>query len=217
MSQTENKDRAKLFQKLVSIVSKAKSVKKSGYNKSQNYQYSTEADIMEVVRDELVKNKIMIFTSTGTKEVTKMHKYTKDGVIVGDQLVTTVDNEYTFADAETGTTYTVKGTGQGWDSTDKGAYKALTGSMKYMLSKNFLIESEDDPERDGANPDYVRSGPKPSNNTPQTKPKKFAKASTKTTRSGSEEPKKEEQPKPKSIPKPSFKKKQSKTNEPSFP
>lgn len=152
---------AKLFAKLVKIVKEAKSVTKSGYNKAQNYQYSTEADILDVVRDALCDAGIFIATSSNVKEVVKIHKYKQDGTIIGDQLVTVVETQHVFCDSETGATLTTQGCGTGWDSTDKGAFKGVTGAMKYFFGKNFLIESEDDPENDGANKSYIKSSGSP--------------------------------------------------------
>jgi hypothetical protein len=64
----------------------------------------------------------------------------KAGVFV---LVTT---KHTFRDADTGEELTIGGAGLGWDSGDKGVYKAITGATKYALMKNFLITDEQDPE-----------------------------------------------------------------------
>ena len=37
-------------------------------------------------------------------------------------------------------------TGTGGDQTDKGMYKAITGAIKYIFIKHFLIPTQDDPE-----------------------------------------------------------------------
>lgn len=154
----ENADIAKLVTKLVGILGKCKAVKKSGHNKAQKYQYATEADILEVVRDQLITNKIFVFSGSNTNEIKGLDKYDyKTGEKNGETILAVVNGEHAFVDGETGARVIVSSTGTGWDMTDKGVFKAITGLNKYMFSKNFLIESEDDPERDDANPGYVRN------------------------------------------------------------
>lgn len=132
-----------LVKKLVKILGEAEKVKKSGMNTYAGYQYTTEADLLELIRPKLVAEGIFIFSS--------VIETTKEGEI------TTVVMEHTFVDSETGEERVVRSAGQGADKQDKGIYKALTGSMKYMLWKNFMVESNDDPEADNANPGYVRN------------------------------------------------------------
>jgi hypothetical protein len=132
-----------LFQKLVKILGSAGHIKKTGHNSHNNYQYATEADIVDSIRDKLVEQGIFVFSSVeGIERV---------------ESLTTVKILHTFVDSETGAAFPVYSYGQGSDKHDKGVYKAITGATKYMYQKNFLIASEDDPERDGANKSYVRS------------------------------------------------------------
>jgi hypothetical protein len=57
-----------------------------------------------------------------------------------------VKTSHKFIDADSGEELPMCGAGLGWDSGDKGVYKAITGAMKYMLMKNFLVTDEQDPE-----------------------------------------------------------------------
>jgi len=132
----------KLFKKLVEILREVETIKKSGKNTHQGYQYTTESDLLEVIRPKLVEKGIFLTTSVVSVERV--------------DNITTVITEHEFHDSETGETYKVNSAGQGSDKQDKGIYKAITGSVKYLLWKNFLVESNDDPENDGANPSYVR-------------------------------------------------------------
>lgn len=144
---------AQLFRKLMNVVEKMENVKKSGYNSHQKYHYSTEQDLIDSVRQLLIDNKILILTDSETKEVVKIGKpqLDKNGSSVGtkESLVTVVNTRHTFCDIETGYTYNIQSTGTGWDETDKGSFKAITGAMKYFISKNFLVPGEDDAENDG--------------------------------------------------------------------
>jgi len=118
--------------KLIKVMTGVKRVAKNGRNTFQNYDYVTEADILEAVRDELAKEGVFIFSSViGTDKNNEM---------------TSVVMQHTFVDTESGETFEVKSFGQGADKGDKGGNKAVTAAMKYMLMKNFLIPTGDDPE-----------------------------------------------------------------------
>lgn len=152
----EIKLKAELFQKLLRVMSAVERVTKTGRNEGQGYQYTTEADLVEALRGELIKNKVLILTSSSTKEVFKLPKWDKYNNKDKETLVSIVNTKHIFADTETGFTYEIEGTGSGWDDTDKGIFKAITGAMKYFMMKNFMVATEDDPENDGANPSYIR-------------------------------------------------------------
>jgi len=92
-------------------------------------------------------------------------KRTRDGSPVN---MVTVRTKHVFRDAESGETAEVFGTGCGEDAGDKAVYKAITGAMKYFVSKNFLISTGDDPEKDSetekggfAGEEAVASAPAP--------------------------------------------------------
>ncbi len=139
---------AKLFKKIHTVVSKVEKIEKSGFNKHQNYHYSTEQDLVNAVRNLLLENNIVILTDSETKEVIKINKPDGKGGNK-ESLVSIVNTRHTFCDTESGATYSVQSTGSGWDETDKFVYKSLTGAFKYFLAKNFLVATEDDPENDG--------------------------------------------------------------------
>lgn len=145
----------KLFKKILKVLAGVEKIEKSGYNQHQKYHYSTEQDLIGAVKKLLIDNNLIILTDSETKEVIKLNKYDK-GQISGENLVTVVNTRHTFCDTETGYTFSVQSTGTGFDNTDKGAFKAVTGAMKYFISKNFMVATEDDPENDGV------TAPKPS-------------------------------------------------------
>lgn len=121
-----------LAMKLIKVMTGVKRVAKNGRNTFQNYDYVTEADVLEAVRDELAKEGIFIFSSViGTDKNNEM---------------TSVVMQHTFVDSESGESFEVKSFGQGADKGDKGGNKAVTAAMKYMLMKNFLIPTGDDSE-----------------------------------------------------------------------
>lgn len=137
----------KLISKLATILGNVDKIQKKGHNTHFNYKFVREADLVEAVRDKLAKDKIFITSSVKKTEVVEMSKVTKNGEIV-QYKAGFLYVEYTFRDGETGESFTVEGIGEIEQDGGKGIYKAITGAMKYMLMKNFLIDTGDDPEMD---------------------------------------------------------------------
>jgi hypothetical protein len=134
-----------LVQKLAKVMAETRWVEKKGRNSFFNYDYARETDILDAVRTKLAENGIFVFTSVEHTDVKETAKRTRDGSPVNLVFVRT---KHTFWDGESGETAEVFGTGSGEDSGDKAIYKAITGAMKYFISKNFLISTGDDPEKD---------------------------------------------------------------------
>lgn len=138
-----------LVTKLAKILGSVGKVQKKGFNSHFQYKFVREADLVEAVRDKLAENSIFITASVKRTEVVEMSKVIgKTGEVV-QYKVGFLYVEYTFRDGETGEVFTVEGIGEIDQDGGKGIYKAITGAMKYMLMKNFLIDTGDDPEMDG--------------------------------------------------------------------
>lgn len=143
----ENKN--KLALKLLKILETMDSVPKNGYNSHQKYHYMREVDVMEALKKELINNKIVMLTSSKFVDIQKKVKE-KSGGDKNDEFVTTVETTHTFVDAETGEQHTITSVGSGYDSSDKGASKAITAAFKYAIMKTFMISDEGaDIENDG--------------------------------------------------------------------
>lgn len=121
-----------LTSKLVKVMAEVKYVQKSGYNAFHKYNYATEADVLDKVRESLTKYNVFIFQS--------VENVTKEGEL------TTASVKYTLVDGDTGESMSVMSAGSGADKSDKGVYKAITGASKYFLLKNFMVATGDDPE-----------------------------------------------------------------------
>jgi hypothetical protein len=120
--------------KMVKIMGETKRVAKNGQNTFQNYAYVTEADVMDSVREIFVKHNVFLFSSViGTDKNSETN-------------ITSVVMEHTFVDADSGEEFKVKSFGQGQDKGDKGGNKAITAAVKYLLLKNLLLSTGDDPE-----------------------------------------------------------------------
>ena len=133
-----------LFQKLAKITGEISRVPKRGRNEFHKYDYVTEADLLDAVRAKLSEAHIAYFFSVD--DVTVRETEAKAGPI------TEVAVTATFADGDTGETFSVKGAGAGQDAGDKGLYKAITGAQKYVVMKTFLVPTGDDPELDDEKP-----------------------------------------------------------------
>lgn len=134
----------KLAEKLVKIMDSLGAVEKKGYNKHQNYKYMREVDVMEALKSELIENKIIMLTSSKFVDIQK-----KEGKDKTD-FITTVETQHTFVDSESGEALTISSVGSGYDSSDKGAAKAITSAVKYAIMKTFMISDEgSDIENDG--------------------------------------------------------------------
>lgn len=137
----------KLAEKLVKIMDSLGAVEKKGYNNHQKYKYMREVDVMEALKTELIKNKIVMLTSSKFVDIQK-----KEGKDKTD-FITTVETQHTFIDSESGEALSISSVGSGYDSSDKGAAKAITSAVKYAIMKTFMISDEGaDIENDGETP-----------------------------------------------------------------
>lgn len=132
-----------LTRKLAEIMGAVDRVPKRGRNAFHGYQYATEADIADVVRQELATRHVVIYGSVDAVETR---------VDTGDNgkpsNFVSVVMTFTIRDGETGDTMALRWAGAGQDRGEKGLYKAITGAEKYFLLKLFLIPTGDDPEDD---------------------------------------------------------------------
>lgn len=134
-----------LVGKLAQIMAETPWVEKKGRNAFFNYDYAKESDILDAIRERLASHGIFVFTSVESMEFRETAKKTRDGSPMNLVFVRT---KHTFSDGDSGETMEVHGFGSGEDSGDKAIYKAITGAMKYFISKNFLMSTGDDPERE---------------------------------------------------------------------
>ncbi len=132
-------ERSKIFQKLFDIQKDIGVLNKEGKNTSQGYNYLSDEQLTPTIKKLLEKHKVR-FNPTGMDiiGITPSPK--------GNQLIFNVRVGYTFVDLDSGEELQGSGIGSGADPTDKGIYKAITGAIKYVFIKQFLIPTQDDPE-----------------------------------------------------------------------
>lgn len=132
-----------LIKKLAEVMAEIDRLPKSGFNTFHKYHYATEADVSEVVRNELAKRNVIMIPSVESCDY-REHINRNNNV----EYITTVKMEFTFIDGESGEQVKFTTYGEGQDAGDKGTYKAITGAQKYALMKLFMIPTYDDPEAD---------------------------------------------------------------------
>lgn len=153
------KNEAKLFAKLAEVMGEVGRVEKRGRNPHFNYDYVTEADLVEAVRSKLAERGVALIPSI--EDITE-----RQG---GQGIITTAKVTFTFVDGETGAMFRSTWAGQGEDKSDKGLYKAYTGALKYFLMKGFLIATGDDPEADrGYQPSAAAAAPREADEAAKT-------------------------------------------------
>lgn len=134
-----------LYQRLLAIQSEIDGIEKAGTNESQGYKFLRAVDVTKVVRTLLVKHGV--YVATGLRQM--QHPQVIDRPNKSAFILATVDGTMTFVNVDVPTeTLVIDITGSGGAfGEDKGAYKAITGAIKYGLRAAFLIPDEaDDPE-----------------------------------------------------------------------
>jgi hypothetical protein len=138
-----------LFPRLLDAMRGLERVPERGWNASQSYSYVREDDLVEAVRDRLLNAGVLLLPSVQAVETRDTSKLDRDtGAVIPGWPITRVVVSWSFIDAATGEREVLQGVGDGADPGDKGVYKALTGSLKYVLRQSFLIPTGDDAESD---------------------------------------------------------------------
>ena len=128
-------------------------MKEVGYVQKQrtaglNYSYAGEAALIAAVRPVLVDHGVVVLPS-GVREL-RMETYeTKSGAVMNR---TVGMFSFIFAHGESETQHIVEVLGEGADSGDKSANKAMTAAYKYALREALMIETGDDPDQSASEP-----------------------------------------------------------------
>ena len=129
--------------KLLEIQRQVKSVKKSGYNSFQKYNYVQLEDILNVLRPYLEGCTLTQTIKSGESHIVERQDcfYSECSCVVVTTLTDTKTNE----------SVSVESLGYALDkNSDKSTYKAQTGGRKYGLLMMFCLDTgEAEPEDDG--------------------------------------------------------------------
>lgn len=129
-----------LHRKIAEIVAAVEYVAKDKDGPQNQYRYVSDAAMLQAVRGHMAERRLTLVPRVVPGSVSVVPRSGKPGD------VTTLVVEYVLTDGDSGESIVCATVGQGFDSLDKGAYKAMTGALKYVLRQTFLIPTGDDAE-----------------------------------------------------------------------
>jgi len=143
MAEEKKTKGANVYEKVFNIQQAIHTVIKGGYNDHFKYKFARERDIVAEVKPLLGKEGLAI-THSLVKEEEVPHGQSSSG---SQKFLTKLTFEFRFTNIKDPTDFLIAvGIGYGQDGEDKGAPKAYTMALKYVLSKQFLVETGDDAE-----------------------------------------------------------------------
>lgn len=145
--------RRSLARKMTEIVAAVARVPKAGHNDHFNYDFAQESDVLAAVRLEMAKRQVHLWPSVRACDVREVQG--KNG---GALYVTVLIVDFTWEDGESGEKRVTTFVGEGEDSHDKGANKAITAAEKYCLLKTLLLPTGADPDGDAPAEEVPRQG-----------------------------------------------------------
>lgn len=124
-----------LFQKIHKVMESINYLVKDSRIKfgSTDYKALSEEKVTTTVREKLVEHGLII--------IPVEQSISRDGVI------TTVNTKYKIIDIVSGDSEILASSGQGADTQDKGAGKAMTYGYKYLLLRSFAIPTGEDTDK----------------------------------------------------------------------
>lgn len=129
-------------------------VPKTKGNGDIKYSYAGEAAIIEKVRPAMVENGIVVRVLEVLEYALDTYT-TKSGSVMNQ---TTLRAKVRFTHAPSQSFVDCEALGQGADTGDKSANKAMTGAFKYAIRQTFMLETGDDPD-DTSSKDQEREHP----------------------------------------------------------
>jgi len=143
MTEQTTNARGVLYGKIAAVAAAVSRIPKNGRNEFHRYNYATESDITDGLRELLNANGLAFLPPS---VISWERDEAADNPKIGPR--TRVQVQFALGCADTGETFTTILWGEANDNADKGFYKAYTGAVKYYLMKTFLIATGDDPEQD---------------------------------------------------------------------
>jgi hypothetical protein len=132
-----------LVKAVCAVMGEVRNVEKSGRNSFHGYDYASEADFLRALQPAMAKHGLALLPAAMRAEMVDAPATAKGK----PQKLTHLLVTYTLAHTS-GQSMPVQTVGCGIDGEDKGAYKAMTGALKYALRQVFLVPTGDDPEED---------------------------------------------------------------------
>jgi hypothetical protein len=143
-----------LVEAVCAVMGEVGYVRGTGRNTQQGYGYTSDADLLRALQPLMAKHGLMLCPSG-----VSLNHYARPNAkgMLADLVVT-----YTLRHTS-GEAVRIEAPGCGFDSLDKGPYKAMTGAYKYALRQLFAIPTGDDAERDQPRQRQQQDAPPPGN------------------------------------------------------
>ena len=125
-----------IYEKILEVMKSVEYLKKDDDVKygTTKYKAMTEEKVTTVVREQLIKQKLVVFPVEQT--------------VTTEGNLTTTNTTYKMVNTENPEEFVfLASSGQGADTQDKGVGKAMTYSFKYMLLRTFAIPTGEDPDK----------------------------------------------------------------------
>lgn len=119
-------------------------MEKDGKNNYHNYSYLSDIQVTLEMRKLLNKHGVIFIVNKA--QCIDIDKALSDTGKSSNMVKVLI--EYSLIDVDSGERFDNVIEGHAQDSGDKGIYKAITGGIKYIFMKNFMIPTGDDPDRD---------------------------------------------------------------------
>lgn len=132
-----------IFKKIPLIMNDVGPVSKGGYNKHQNYSFRGIEQFYAAVHPALVKHGVFCVPQL-IETINETHE--KEDFKKTFRVLLKINHKFY---AEDGSFVEVITMGEGVDTSDKAANKAMTAAMKYAFIELFSIPTEDIAEADG--------------------------------------------------------------------
>ena len=144
MAETQSTKKELIYKQIPAIMAEIEAIGKDRENKGQGYKFRGIDDVYNMLHAILAKHKV--FTTSRILEEHSEERPTKYGGVLIYRIFKIL---YTFY-AEDGSHVETEIMGEGMDSGDKAAYKAMSGAHKYAFIQIFAIPTDEpkDPEND---------------------------------------------------------------------
>lgn len=152
----------KIYPAMVAIMSSITALEKSRQNQSQGYRFRGIDDVYNMLHGIMAEHGVFCLPTV----VADRHeeRTNQKGTCLIYRIVTM---RYTFM-ASDGSSVEATAIGEGMDSGDKAANKAMSAAQKYALLQSFLIPTDDDKDSENDDPKVAPRQAQPA--TRQTKP-----------------------------------------------
>lgn len=133
-----------LGEALCAVMADVRYVQKTGRNAFHKYSYASEGDLAAAVQPAMATHGLAMVPH----RITIAREETAPTRSGARQWLTTVSGCYLLMHGASGQQIEVACVGSGIDGEDKGAYKAMTGALKYALRQMLILPTGDDPDAD---------------------------------------------------------------------